>query len=153
MHAVVTDMLRTSKLDMQDTCTPEMIDDLITNVGWAIRSTHHTVLGASPGAAIYGRDMLFDIPYVADWTKIGKRRQEQVDKDCEKNNRRRIDYDYRVGQKVLLTKDGTILRKAEDPYEGPYVITDIYTNGTVRIQRGTLNERLNIRRLHPYFER
>ena len=130
-----------------------MIDDLITNVGWTIRSTYHTVLGASPGAAIYGRDMLFDIPYVADWTKIGKRRQEQVDKDCEKNNRRRIDYDYRVGQKVLLIKDGTILRKAEDPYEGPYVITDVYTNGTVRIQRGTLNERLNIRRLHPYFER
>ena len=56
MHAVVTDMLRTSNLDMQDTCTPEMIDDLVTNVGWAIRSTYHTVLGASPGAVIYGRD-------------------------------------------------------------------------------------------------
>ena len=33
MHTVVTDMLRTSSLDMQDTCTPEMIDDLVTNVG------------------------------------------------------------------------------------------------------------------------
>ena len=61
MHAVVTDMLKTSNLDMQDTCTPEMIQDLLTNVGWAIRSTYHTVLGASPGAAIYGRDVLFDI--------------------------------------------------------------------------------------------
>ena len=118
-----------------------------------MRSLYHRTLDATPGQLVFGRDMLFDIPYVADWAKIGKRRQEQVDKDCEKNNRRRIDYDYRVGQKVLLTKDGTILRKAEDPYEGPYVITDVYTNGTVRIQRGTLNERLNIRRLHPYFER
>ena len=137
---------------MQDTCTPEMIQDLLTNVGWAIRSTYHTVLGASPGAAIYGRDMLFDIPYVANWAKIGKRRQQQVDKSCELKNKLRVDFDYRVGQKVLLFKDG-ILRKAEDPYEGPFVITDVYTNGTVRIQRGTLNERLNIRRLHPYFER
>ena len=152
MHAVVTDMLKTSNLDMQDTCTPEMIQDLLTNVGWAIRSTYHTVLGASPGAAIYGRDMLFDIPYVANWADIGKRRQKQVDKSCELKNKLRVDFDYRVGQKVLLFKDG-ILRKAEDPYEGPYVITDVYTNGTVRIQRGTLNERLNIRRLHPYFER
>ena len=131
---------------------PEMIQDLLTNVGWAIRSTYHTVLGTSPGTAIYGRDMLFDIPYVANWADIGKRRQKQVDKSCELKNKLRVDFDYRVGQKVLLFKDG-ILRKAEDPYEGPYVITDVYTNGTVRIQRGTLNERLNIRRLHPYFER
>ena len=152
MHAVCTDMLRTSNLDMQDTCTPEMIDDLVTNVGWAIRSTYHTVLGASPGAAIFQRDMLFDIPYIANWSEIGKRRQQQVDKSCDLKNKQRLDFDYRVGQKALLIKDGK-LRKAEDPYEGPYVITDVYTNGTVRIQRGTLNERLNIRRLHPYFER
>jgi hypothetical protein len=25
------------------------------------------VLKASPGAAIFGRDMLFDIPFIADW--------------------------------------------------------------------------------------
>ena len=48
---------------------------------------------------------------------------------------------------------GGILRKAEDPQEGPYKITEVFTNGTVRIQRGTINERLNIRRLRPYFER
>ena len=71
---------------------------------------------------------------------------------CELNNREQINYDYRVGQKVLVFKAG-ILRKAEDPFAGPHAITDVYTNGTVRIQRGTLNERLNIRRLHPCFER
>ncbi len=57
-----------------------------------------------------------------------------------------------MGQKVLIKKDG-VLRKAEDKYDGPYVITDVFTNGTVRIQRGTMNERLIIRRLTPYFER
>ena len=54
--------------------------------------------------------------------------------------------------KVLLIKDG-ILREAEDKNDGPYVITQVHTNGTVRIQRGTTNERLNIGRLSPYFER
>jgi hypothetical protein len=24
-----------------------------------------------PGVAIFGRDMLFDIPFLADWSKIG----------------------------------------------------------------------------------
>jgi len=45
---------------------------VIDNAVWAIRSTYHTVLKASPGAAIFGRDMLFDIPFVADWNKIGE---------------------------------------------------------------------------------
>ena len=72
-------MMQTSSLDMQDTCSPEMIDEYISNVGWAIRSTHHTMLGSSRGAAISGRDMLFNIQYIADWSKIGKGTQNQVD--------------------------------------------------------------------------
>jgi len=152
MHGVLTDMLRTSNIDMQETCTPEIIDDVITNVGWALRSTYHTVLGSSPGSAIFGRDMLFDIPYIADWSEIGKRRQNQVDKANVRENSRRLDFDYKKGQKVLVIKGGT-LRKAEDPHDGPYKITAVFTNGTVRIQRGTINERINIRRLHPFFER
>jgi hypothetical protein len=35
-------------------------------------TTYHTVLKASPGTAIFGRDMLFDIPLMADWQKIGE---------------------------------------------------------------------------------
>jgi hypothetical protein len=33
---------------------------------------YHTVLKASPGAAIFGQDMLF---FIADWKKIGEHRQ------------------------------------------------------------------------------
>ena len=67
-------MIHTSELDIQDTCEPQMIDELLSNVGCAIRSTYHTMLSSLPGSAIFGRDMLFDIPYLADWTDIGKRR-------------------------------------------------------------------------------
>jgi len=35
-------------------------------------STYHTVLKASPGSAIFGWDMLFDIPYIANWIKLEK---------------------------------------------------------------------------------
>ena len=38
-----------------------------SRTAWAICSTYHMVLKASPGAAIFGRDMLFDIPFIADW--------------------------------------------------------------------------------------
>jgi hypothetical protein len=72
------------------------------------------------------------------------------------NNRRenasKISHDYKVGDKILLKKPGKHLRKLEAPRIGPHMVTAIYTNGTVRIQKGRVNERVNIRRLFPYFE-
>ena len=62
-----------------------------------------------------------------------------------------VDFDYRVGQKIMPRKDGT-LHKAADRYKGPYVITQVHTNGTIQIQHGTWSERLNIRRVTPYKE-
>ena len=143
--------MRTSNLDMSETVNDEMIEDFLVNAAWAICSTYHTVLKSTPGAAIFGRDMLFDIPYVADWNVIGRRRQEQVEINNKRENKRRQPHDYAIGDKVLIRKDG-ILRKAEDKYEGPYTIIQVYCNGTLRIQRGSISERLNIRRLTPYIE-
>jgi len=54
-------MLRTAQLDMAETVTASDIDAYIHDAAWAICSTYHTVLKASPGSAIFGRDMLFDI--------------------------------------------------------------------------------------------
>ena len=68
-------MLHTAEIDMADTVAPSDIDTFLTNASWAIRSTYHIVLKASPGAAIFGRDMLFNIPYIADWKQIGEHRQ------------------------------------------------------------------------------
>ena len=126
--------------------------NFLSNVGWAIRSTYHTMLGSLPGSAVFGRDMLFNIPYLADWTDIGKRKQEQVDKSTVLENKSRLDWDHKIGDKVLIAKKG-IIRKVEAPNEGPHTITQVHTNGTVRIQRGAISERFHVRRLHPYFEK
>jgi hypothetical protein len=75
MHQVITTMLCTAELDMVDTVVPSDKDAFLTDASWAIHSTYHTVLKASPGAAIFGRDMLFNIPFLADWNKIGDHRQ------------------------------------------------------------------------------
>ena len=89
-----------------------------------------------------------------DWDEIGKRRQQQVDKNNARENKKRVPYDYIVGNKVLKINEvnGERAPKAHDKNNAPYVISQVYCNGTVRIQRGSMNERLNIRRLTPYFE-
>jgi hypothetical protein len=99
-------MLCTSKLDMAELVKASDIDVFLSDATWAVCSTYHTVLKASPGAAIFGQDMLFDIPFIADWQKIGEHRQRLTDLNNTHENKGRIDYDYKVGQKVLVWKEG-----------------------------------------------
>jgi len=96
--------------------------------------------------------MLFDIPYIADWNKIGEHKQKQKNLNTARENKDRVDYDYEVGQKVLILKEG-ILRKTESRYERePWTITSVHTNGTIRVQCGSKSERMNIRRVTPFFD-
>ena len=59
-------MFRTSELDMSDSVSDKDVSLFIVDASWAIQSTHHIVLKASPGSAIFGRDMVSNIPFVAD---------------------------------------------------------------------------------------
>ena len=145
-------MLRTSELDMAELVKASDINVFPSDAAWAVCSTYHTVLKASPGAAICGQDMLFDIPFIADWQKIGEHRQQLTDLNNAHENEDRIDYDDKVGQKVLLRKEG-ILHNAESRWhKKPWLITTIHTNGTITVQRGNKLERMNIRRVKPFEE-
>jgi hypothetical protein len=97
------------------------------------------VLKASPGAAIFGQDMLFDILFMADWHKIGEQRQSLTNCGNQQEDAKQIDYNYKVRDKVLVINKGS-LRKAESAYgKEPWTITTVHTNGTIRIQWGTRN--------------
>ena len=75
--------------------------------------------------------------FSADWNKIGDYRQCQTDLNTDRENRTSKDWDYKVGDKVLLQKDG-IFRKSESRYEcDPWTITSVHTNGTIMGQHGT----------------
>jgi hypothetical protein len=79
-------MLCTAELDMADSATPDDVDVFLDNTAWATHSTYHTVLKASPGAAIFGQDMLLLIPFVADWCKIKERRQSLTNHGNQREN-------------------------------------------------------------------
>ena len=70
MYITIMVMLCTAKLDLADNVNESDIADFLTNTAWTVHSTCHTVLKTLPGAAIFGRDMLFNIPFLADWSKI-----------------------------------------------------------------------------------
>jgi hypothetical protein len=152
IHGVLGNMLRTSELNMAELVKASDIDVFLLHAAWAVHSTYHTVLKASPGAAIFGRDMLFDIPFIADWQKIGEYRQRLTDLSNACENEGKIDYDYEVGQKVQLRKEGILCNTESRWHKKPWLITKVHTNGTITVQRGKKIERMNIRRVKPFTE-
>ena len=124
---------------------------LLSAVLFAIRSTVHTTLDATPAELIFGRDMILPIQIKADWDIIKNKRQKVITKSNIRENRTRIPHTYSVGDKIMLEKPG-IIPKMLKPRTGPHTVTKVYSNGTIDIQRGPIRERVNIRRVTPYRE-
>jgi hypothetical protein len=53
IHTVFTSMLCTAELNMAKSVKASDIDIFLADAAWTVLSTHHTVLKASPGAAIF----------------------------------------------------------------------------------------------------
>ncbi len=142
-------MLRTKELQKHTFDTVDPWSELLASVAWAICSTHHTTLHASLAQLVFSRDMLLNIKFIADWEAIMLRKQDLIDKNNTRENSLRVDYDYQVGDLVLITSND-ITRKLNCPAKGPFRIIQVYTNGTVCVQNGAVSERINIRRCIPY---
>ena len=54
-----------------------------------------------------------------------------------------MDHDYKINDNVLIYRDG-VFRNFNGPFLCTFKIIWVYTNGTVRIQRGVITERINI---------
>ena len=74
--------------------------------------------------------------------------QTQIDKDNIRENRHIFDHDYKVRDNVMLTKHTAY--KYDTPYMGPFVITQCFTNVTIKSKCDAKKVRYNIRHIKPY---
>ena len=72
----------------------------------------------------------------------------QINKDNICKNRHKVDHNYKVVDNVILTKHTGY--KYETPYMGPFVITQCFANGTVKLKNGASQIMYNIRCIKPY---
>ncbi len=119
-------------------------EGFISAICWAIHSTYHTTLKATPG------QMIFNIRHEADWQLIRERKRARIQENNARENSKRREHDYAVGDQVLITKAD--FNKMEPSREGPYTISRVHANGTVTIQKGRALQRINIRQCMPYVE-
>ena len=96
--------------------------------------------------------MLLPVKYRINWDNVRTRKQELINSNNLKENKKRLPHTYNVGDNIVLEKPGKI-RKLDTPRTGPHEIIQTYTNGNVKIQRGLILERVNIQRVSPYHTR
>jgi hypothetical protein len=116
---------------------------------FATRATVHSGLQATPGSLAFARDMILDIPVVADWLLIQEHRQQLIDQRLITDNRGRFSHDYHVGDEVLKLqyKPG----KLDARTKGPYRVLSFHTNGTVTIRLDPYTlEHISIRRIKAF---
>ena len=152
MHQTLGNMVRTFQLPTNENVEDEdPFSGLLSAAAFATRATIHTTLGATPSQLVFGRDAILNTKFNADWNHIRARKQKIINQNNARENSKRAPHTYRVGDKVLL-QTASNTKYGKDAYEGPYAIVQVNNNGTVRIQKGTIMDTVNIRIVHPYKE-
>eukprot|EP00980_Cylindrotheca_fusiformis_P024408 scaffold11874_cov59-Cylindrotheca_fusiformis.AAC.1 len=85
-----------SHIDMKE---KDPFAGVVSAISFAVRSTYHTTLQATPGQLVFGRDMILPIQFEANWEYIRQRKQKIIDENNKRENAKRKEHEYRVGDK------------------------------------------------------
>ena len=121
---------------------------ILSAAAFAIFSTTNRQNIYSPGQLISGRDMILPIKHRVDWRLIRQQKQTQINRYNTRQNKHRVYYEYKFGDKVILNNHTAY--KYETPYKVPFVITQCFANVTANLQCVPTKIKYNIRRINPY---
>jgi hypothetical protein len=100
----LNDSLRTAEIDGREMDKKDPWEPFLSSAAYAIGSTFHTTLKATPVKVVFGRDMALPIKFIADWGEIEQQRQKEMGRNNRRENASRISHGYKVGDKLLLKK-------------------------------------------------
>ena len=153
VHQVIHNMIRTIGIrDARDLGHYGWLG-VLSAVRQAMRSVVHTTTRATPTQLVFGRDALLNVSFEADWQYIKDRKQQLILQNNKRENAKRIPHQYAVGDNVMVKRDPN-RKHGSNQYKGPYTITRVNDNGTVKLSRatpagGAVHETWNIRNIEP----
>jgi len=151
VHQTIGNIIRTFQVQDQELDENDPWSGILAATMFAIRATYHTTLQATPTQLVFGRDAILNVKYDANWKLIRDRKQSIIKKNNERENSKRKEYEYRVGQQVLVKTPQPTKYGSGDLYKGPYEILSISNDkATVRLRKGAVIQTYNIRNIKPY---
>ena len=127
-----------------------LVDQALASATHAMRCTSSTaLLNQTPGSLAFGRDMLLDIPFAADFIALRNARQLKIDQRLLAANSSRRPKEFKVDDNVYI-RHHTAQSKLDDMWEGPFKIVTVHTNGNVTVERSNgIHQRIHIRHIKP----
>ena len=155
VHKTIRDMIRSAQPQELGDEVEDPLEGVLAAVAFGVRATYHTTLQATPAQLVFGRDSILNIKHEANWEHIRQRKQTLINQNNERENDKRREHTYQVGDKVLV-ENYNHRKFGKDAFIGPYTILKVNNNGSVqlnkRLSRGNLTQTWNIRKLKPYKE-
>jgi len=152
VHLTMGDMLRTMTFYGSDWFAD--MQRALDAVAWAVRTAVNPNIKHSPCHLAFNHNMIFRRAINIDWNTINNERRKLVEVSNAKENKSRLPQQYSPGNQILILLDADEHRgqpKLSVPTRGPFTITAVHTNGTVKIKRGNITETINIRRIKPFY--
>ena len=125
------------------------LDDKLQYAAYALRSSWHSVLNATPGQLLFGQDMITRQLHFSNWSYLSKRRLQSILQDNQRENLRRLQHFYQIGDQVMVKIPDRERRKQDPVAKGPFLITEVNSDGTVNIDKGSTQERVHLRNIFP----
>jgi len=151
LHQTVADVLRSISYTHVPRTYAEaanLVDTALATAAYAARTALHGTMKMSPGSIVFNRDVVLDIPLIADFEVLRLRRQASIQRNLARSNKGHVSHDYQPNDEVL--KLTYCPHKLKPRATGPFRIKKAHTNGAVTIRaKPYVTERLNIRRICP----
>ena len=153
VHQTVHNMIGTTRITEKDDL--QALHDftgILSAARRAVNSTVHTTLRATPSQLVFRREALLNSAFQADWKLICQRKQRMININNARENISRREYQYTVGQTVMVKLDPS-RKDGEDFFKGPHTVSQVHDNGTVKLTKATANgavsQAWNIRQIKP----
>ena len=150
IHQVIGNMIKTFRIyDREDLDEQDPWSGILAAIMFGVRATYHTTLEATPMQLVFQRDAILPIDYQPDWSKIQNNKRKRIELNNARENKSRIPHEYKVGDMILITRNKRS-KHGEREKDGPYLIVNVNNNGTVRYDKGTYSDIINIRQCEPF---
>ncbi len=147
VHQTMGNMIRTFQVQNMDEENPW--SGILSAVAFTVRATVHATTKATAMQLMFGRDAILNIQFLANWKLIKNRKQNLIQQSNQRENTKRLPHIYAVGEEILI-KQHLSSKFGSKPYKGPYIITEVRNDGTVRICEGITEDTYNWRVITPY---
>ena len=97
IHQTIGNIIR--KFDVSNIVNNNPWSSILATTIFVVRVTNHTTLQASPLQLVFAREAILNIKHVSDWDHIRQQKQLQINHNNKRENMRRNNHQYKVGEK------------------------------------------------------